>query len=298
VTLRLSAADPPTGAGVASMRVRNDGGPWTPWEPFATTRSWTLTSANGTRAVYAEFRDAAGNISRAAADAILLDRSLPNTTSTSQALVPNAMFGTSTAVVQLAWTASDTISGVGRYHVQQSISGRPWTTVALPGTSRLIRALTHGYTYQFRVRAQDRAGNWGAWRYAPRFNVFVRQETSTAILYGGAWRRLGVVGASAGYVKFARTAGARARRVVSGRSVALVSSRGPNRGKAAIYLDGSTRAAAVIDLYAPTTQVRRVVFAKSWPTWGFHTIEVRLLGTRNVRSWGTRVDLDALVALW
>ena len=219
-------------------------------------------------------------------------------TSTNQALASNAMLGTSTAVVQLAWSATDRTSGVGRYHVQQSTSGRPWATVALPVTTRLSRALNHGYTYQFRVRAQDRAGNWGAWRYGPRFNVFVRQETSTAILYGGTWRRLAVVGASAGYVKFARVAGAKARRAVSGRSIALVSSRGPNRGKAAIYLDGSTRAAAIVDLYAPTTQVRRVVFARSWATWGSHTIEIRLLGTRNARSWGTRVDLDALVALW
>ena len=38
------------------LRLRNDGGPWSAWLPFANTMAWTLASQSGTRAVSAEMR--------------------------------------------------------------------------------------------------------------------------------------------------------------------------------------------------------------------------------------------------
>ncbi|MDQ3871061.1 MAG: hypothetical protein M3301_05530, partial [Chloroflexota bacterium] len=80
VTLRLAASDASPGSGVASMRFRNDGETWTAWEPFATTRPWTLRSSDGTRTVFAEFQDRAGNVSATVQDSILLDRVAASTT--------------------------------------------------------------------------------------------------------------------------------------------------------------------------------------------------------------------------
>jgi hypothetical protein len=60
VTLTLSAED--TGSGVAEVRYSNDG-VWDTetWETPTTTKTWTLTSGDGTKTVYYQIRDAAGN---------------------------------------------------------------------------------------------------------------------------------------------------------------------------------------------------------------------------------------------
>lgn len=57
VTLTFSAP------GAIQMRVRNDA--WTDWLPYNTTGSWSLTSGEGLKTVYAQFRDAAGNVAEA-----------------------------------------------------------------------------------------------------------------------------------------------------------------------------------------------------------------------------------------
>lgn len=42
------------------------------WETYVTSKAWTLTSGNGTKTVYAKFRDSAGNTSTAVSDTITL----------------------------------------------------------------------------------------------------------------------------------------------------------------------------------------------------------------------------------
>ena len=42
---------------------------------------------------------------------------------------------------------------------------------------------------------------------------------------------------------------------------------------------------------------RQMVFTKSWSSSASHTLEVRVLGTKNASSSGKRVDVDAFVAL-
>ncbi len=77
VTLTLAATD------AAQMMISNNsdfsGGSW---ESYATTKSWTLTSGNGTKTVYAKFRDSALNVSTAVSDTITLGSSTTTTTTT------------------------------------------------------------------------------------------------------------------------------------------------------------------------------------------------------------------------
>lgn len=65
VTLTLSATD------AAQMMISNDpafsGGTW---ETYATSKSWTLSSGEGTKTVYAQFKDSASNVSTAVSDTI------------------------------------------------------------------------------------------------------------------------------------------------------------------------------------------------------------------------------------
>ncbi|MCE5314448.1 MAG: right-handed parallel beta-helix repeat-containing protein [Armatimonadota bacterium] len=67
VTLVLSASD--SGSGVYQMRFSNDGSTWSDWESYATSKSWTLTSGEGEKIVYAQFKDYFGNVADAS-DAI------------------------------------------------------------------------------------------------------------------------------------------------------------------------------------------------------------------------------------
>ena len=71
VTLSLSASDPPPASGVAWMRFRNGGTTtWSSWFGYSTSKSWTLSAGAGTKTVYVQYRDRAGNISVAASDTI------------------------------------------------------------------------------------------------------------------------------------------------------------------------------------------------------------------------------------
>jgi Tol biopolymer transport system component len=70
VTLSLSANDT---SGVAQMRFGNNGTEWTSWEAYATSKNWTLSSGDGEKTVYAQFKDAAGWVSGNCSDTILLD---------------------------------------------------------------------------------------------------------------------------------------------------------------------------------------------------------------------------------
>ncbi|HEV2742329.1 MAG TPA: hypothetical protein VGV91_04170 [Rubrobacter sp.] len=59
------------GSGVASVRLKNEGSAvWSAWQPYATSRSWTLSRGAGTKTVSAQFKDGAGNVSAVSKDSI------------------------------------------------------------------------------------------------------------------------------------------------------------------------------------------------------------------------------------
>jgi hypothetical protein len=155
--------------------------------------------------------------------------------------------------------------------------------------------LEPGKTYRYKVRAQDNADNWGAWKAGPSFTVDVRQEDHQAVTYTGSWTLVPLSAASGGYIKYALALGDKAKFTFAGRNVAWVSPKGPGRGIAEVWVDGTK--AATVDLYAPTEKPRTMVFSKSWATSGTHNVEVRVLGTKNASATGKRVSVDAFVAL-
>ena len=60
VTLYLSCSD--ATSGVKDCRYKNEGESWASWESCSLTKSWTLTAGEGTKKVYYQVRDNAGNI--------------------------------------------------------------------------------------------------------------------------------------------------------------------------------------------------------------------------------------------
>ncbi len=63
VTLTLTASDDVSPTANLEMRFRDNGGSWTGWEPFSTSKDFELTAEYGKHTVEVEFRDEAGNIS-------------------------------------------------------------------------------------------------------------------------------------------------------------------------------------------------------------------------------------------
>jgi hypothetical protein len=73
-TLALTASDPSPGTGVALMRIANTQSDLASaaWESYATRRAWTVTAVKGTKTVFAQYKDGAGNVSAVAQDSITL----------------------------------------------------------------------------------------------------------------------------------------------------------------------------------------------------------------------------------
>jgi hypothetical protein len=80
----------------------------------------------------------------------------------------------------------------------------------------------------------------------------------------------------------------------TGSEVAWIAPKGPEGGKARVYVDGVL--VKTVDLYSSSEKPRLAVFAQAVAP-GSHTVEVRALGTRNSLSGGTRVDVDAFFVL-
>jgi len=68
VVFSISASD--MGSGVYQMCFKNEGGSWGPWEAYSTSKTWALTSGDGTKTVYAKVRDRALNESNILNDSI------------------------------------------------------------------------------------------------------------------------------------------------------------------------------------------------------------------------------------
>jgi len=65
VTLTVAAT------GAAEMRFRNETGAWSAWEPFATTKAWTLSASRGTKTVGFQVGDGCGNTAAELTDTIV-----------------------------------------------------------------------------------------------------------------------------------------------------------------------------------------------------------------------------------
>lgn len=89
VTLRLEAMD--DHSGVAAMRFSADGQTWSDWEPYAAARPWQLADVAGPQTVYAQFRDAAGNLSAPVAATVTADLTLAPPASANYRIVRSVM---------------------------------------------------------------------------------------------------------------------------------------------------------------------------------------------------------------
>jgi hypothetical protein len=201
---------------------------------------------------------------------------------------------------------------VDHYVLQQSVNGAAFGNVTLPPTDPKLGPATSvtlnltpsptnnsspATTYRYQVAAVDKDGAQSAFTPAAAFTV-PDTDNKFQSSFNGSWSGVNLSSAFAGSVQESTTAGATAKpsSAAPATSLALVSTLGPDRGKAQIQIDGQT--VATIDLYSPTQTASQVV----WSINGLapnvnHSIQIVSTGTRNSAASAAKVDYDAILAL-
>ncbi len=232
------------------------------------------------------------------ASTVLIDRKAPTTGKPKIAFRAGAgLASASTAAgvpVTVSWSGSDAGgAGIRDYDVRRSVDGHPWTAVATDMTATsLTQTVTPGHSHRFYVRGRDKAGNVGDWAASSWVPVILRQNSSSAITYGGTWKPGTSSGYSGGTVRYSTTAGSSVRYSFTGRAIGFVTTKRPDAGKVKVYLDGTY--VTTLDLASGSTVFRHIAFSRAWSTTGTHTLRLVVVGGSTGHA---RVDLDALAVL-
>lgn len=146
-TLSLTASD--TTSGLSQTRFSQDNVTWTSWETYDSSKTWTLTVGDGSKTVYAQFKDNAGLVSEIYSDTITLDTTPPNIQTTSPIIGSEIK----SSAVTATWSASDANS-LNSYQVR--LDGGPWIDVGLD-SSYTFTGLADG-SHNIEVKATDTIG--------------------------------------------------------------------------------------------------------------------------------------------
>ncbi len=196
--------------------------------------------------------------------------------------------------VQVGWpSATDDRSGNGGYGLEVRAGTGPWQTAVAstsPGHGTADPVLGAIPT-ALRVRARDRAGNWGAWTNPVTITPTRYEENSSAVTYGGSWKVLKTPAASGGQQRYASASGASITFHFTGRAFAVISPKGPTRGSAKLYVDG--KYVSTVNLNRSSWVPMIVVAARSWSVSGAHTVKLVVSATAD----HPRFDVDAFAVL-
>ena len=265
------------------------------WDP--TSKAWypvaDLNTSHATQAaaVLDDGRLLVAGGGTAVTETYLLGDVIPPTAGTPTTyLRSGANMGVTSAPLRLTWSAASDSggSGAGTFDIARSMDGGAYGTIAtrVTGTSYDTSA-SGNHLYRFRIRPRDWAGNVGAWKTAAEIRLAVTQQTASSISWTSGWATAKATGYAGGSLKYANSAGKRATYGFTGRGIAWVSTRGPTRGSARVYIDGNY--VKTINLNHPSVSARYVAYARSWSSVGRHTISIVVSGT----SGHPRVDVDA-----
>jgi hypothetical protein len=223
---------------------------------------------------------------------LVVDSTPPSVTAPTASIVTPSGLPTSTAPVRIAWTASDTGSGIDRYLVSETRDGgatlEPAITVV--GAPAIVRTAQIGSHLGFVVVAVDAAGNTSSPTAGPIFTPTLYQQT-TGTVYSTGWTTRSSAAYSGGSAKSASIAGKFATFSFAGRSVAFLSYKSSTRGSVKIYVDGVYK--KTVSLYSTTVRTRQLVFSYGWAAYGSHKLKLVVVGT----AGHPRVDVDAFVVL-
>jgi hypothetical protein len=295
VTLDLNGRD-----GVA-YRVSLDGGAtWSELVAYPLGGFATLElGADGAKTVMVQMQDPFGNLSPPSVELLTVDTTAPRVGGP----VPGLVLGPQetidgTTPVTLTWSATDDTSGLQSAQLSGACSGGSTFSQSMPpgssGALALELQVAPGAHCDFGADATDNAGLRAAGR-ATSFGLQRREQTTGAMTWSGTWTKSKATAFSGGSARNSAKKNARATLAFTGSDVAISTTQGPNRGRFQVLIDGVS--AGVVDLYAPTSVSRQVVFTQHLADAGAHTITIKVLGQRNPSSTGKRVDVDAFLVI-
>lgn len=222
--------------------------------------------------------------------------SVPAPAPTTAAPALAAASAVSRTQVTLAWSP---VEGAAGYRIYRSTAAAgPFASI---GTTTAVgfadSGRAAGTMYYYRVCSLDGTGTpslpsptSSARTYA---TASVKSDsTITGARYTGTgWKTISSRSFYAGSTRSSAYAGARATISFRGSSFVWYGSRGPGFGKAAVYVDGKYY--KTVDLYSSTSAYQRALVSRTGMTDGPHTLAIVISSSKNTRSKGRRVDVDA-----
>lgn len=225
--------------------------------------------------------------------AVELDRTKPVVSGVKLSLREGVAISTSPRA-RLTWKTVERESGVKSFRVDRSVNGGAWTTVVSSQSATYLDvSLASGASYRYRVRAVDREGNVGVLVSGSTVTSRLVQQTSGSFTYAGSWTSSTSSSFSGGSARYAKAAGARTVFTATGRSFAFISTRGPGRGAARIYVDGVLDRTVDLHTTTPSSTYRVQVWTRTFSGSATHTVKVVVVGTPG----HPRVDADAFAVL-
>lgn len=156
---------------------------------------------------------------------------------------------------------------------------------------RRFDGLSNGY-HILTIQARDEAGarGGGRWVAIDAFRIGTGPVWAGEPVFG--WRRVNTSSAGGGRFVETDVGGASVTFPFGGGGIDWFTVAGPNRGKAAMYVDG--RLIRTVDTYSPTTRYG-VRYSVSGLADGLHSLRIVVLWSRNAASRGRFVAVDRWV---
>jgi hypothetical protein len=152
VDLAITAEDPSPGSGLYAMQFSDDGTRWSDWEPFCTSRAYSLTGPDGPKTVHLRLRDAAGNLASPVCATITLDTQSPVISNVRVLAITD-----SSAIV--AWSTGEEADSLVEYGATSGYGQTVRDGAFVASHAVQLRGLSATTAYHFRVRSADRAQN-------------------------------------------------------------------------------------------------------------------------------------------
>ncbi len=185
VTLSLNATD--IVSGIYGARFSNDS-VWDTeqWESFSPTKSWTLTSGDGTKIVYFQTKDNAGLVSSTYANSTLLDTNVPSIGTPlrypSGDVQPNQPIGISANVtdsgsglesVRLAYFTNRSAIGLELSMTLNQTSGLYESIILGQEANTLLKYQITAYDNAGNIATNDNAGQYYVYTVIPELSLFL-----------------------------------------------------------------------------------------------------------------------------
>jgi hypothetical protein len=255
------------------------------------TLPFTLPAGNGAKTVYAQFKDVGGSTSTIVSDTIGLDTTVPTAPTAPVAKLSNPVV--SKINLHITWSGGTDAGGSGfaGYVLRQKIDGGAWVILSYPTATSANVAIDPSKNYVFGIASRDGAGNVGTNVIGPVVRAGNYTEAAPQITYAGTWASQSLSTYLGGAAKYSQTTSSSASLTFTGNQVAWVSRKSTAHGSANVYIDGTL--VSSVNLYSATTLYKQVVFTRTFPTVGTHTIKIVVVGT----AGHPRVTLDSIFIL-